>query len=149
MLIEGKAMLVTRALGIVVLGLMVCVHASAQERKAYKHVDEKGNVTYSQTPPTQSKEVKKVDISPAHSGRGGYAGGSNEYRHQQSSSYSDQRSRAAQDQQKRREEAAQKRLGDLQAECNRNRGTDCNNPETLRLMEAQKIPGGRSYPPRY
>lgn len=144
MLIE-RPMSLIRALGIAVLGLMVCMPAPAQERKAYKHVDDKGNVTYSQTPPEKAKEVKQVDIAPASAGRGGYTGANNDYRNQQSSSYRDQYNRAVQEQQKRREEAMQKRIGDLQAECNRNRGTDCNNPETLRLMEAQKIPGSRSY----
>jgi len=29
----------------------------------------------------------------------------------------------------------------LEAECNRNRGTDCGNPEVLRYIESTKIPG--------
>jgi hypothetical protein len=43
------------------------------------------------------------------------------------------------------EETKRKRLADLEAECNRNRGTDCKNPETLRLLNANRIPGGRRY----
>jgi hypothetical protein len=101
----------------------------------------------------QGKEAKKVDISPANAGRGGYAGSPHEYQYRyqspQSQYYSDQRSQAAQNYQKQREEAEQKRREQLRAECARNRGTDCDNPQTLRNMEAQNIPGGRSYPPRY
>jgi len=128
-------------------GFAVCASAGATEQKAYKIVDEKGNVTYSQTPPAQAKEVKKVDITPASSGRGGYSGGGDVNRNQPYYNYSDQRNQAAQNYQKQREEAEQKRLASLKAECDRNRGADCNNPETLRLMESQKIPGGRSYLP--
>jgi hypothetical protein len=40
----------------------------------------------------------------------------------------------------RREEARQQKLAALERECNRSRGTDCKNPETLRYMDAQKIP---------
>lgn len=123
--------------------------ASAVERQAYKYVDEKGNVVYSQTPPVQGKDAKKVDISPASSGRSSYSGGSYEYRqpgrYYPGQSYEDARSRAMQEQQKRREEAEKKRLADLQAECNRNRGADCSNPEVLRQLDAQRIPGGRGY----
>jgi uncharacterized protein DUF4124 len=117
----------------------------AVAQKAYKQVDEKGNVTYSQTPPVQGKEAKKVDISPAQAGRGGPAGSTDTYRIQRTYTYEQPNQQAYQ---KQREEAEQKRIADLKAECNRNRGADCNNPETLRLMEAQKIPGGRYYPPR-
>jgi hypothetical protein len=85
-----------------------------------------------------------MDISPASSGRGGYTGGgvggTNPYYQQP---YSNQQyQRALQEQQKKREEAEQKRLAELKAECARNRGTDCNDPEALRRMEAQTIPGG-------
>ena len=124
----------------------------AQAQQAYKQVDEKGNVTYSQTPPVQGKEAKKVDIAPAQAGRAPGGTGSDIYRTQQPYSYyppSQQQSQQYQQYQKAREEAEKKRQADLAAECNRNRGADCNNPETLRLMEAQKIPGGRAlYPTR-
>ncbi len=123
----------------------VCFDAGASERKAYKIVDEKGNVTYSQTPPTQAKEVKKVDISPANSSRGGHTGGGDTIRYPASNSYTDQRNQSVQSSQKRREEAEQQRQANLRAECQRNRGADCDNPEALRLIEAQKIPGGRRY----
>jgi hypothetical protein len=44
------------------------------------------------------------------------------------------------DEQRRREEAHRQRLAQLEAECNRSRGTDCKNKETLRYMDAQRIP---------
>ena len=122
----------------------------AHAQQAYKQVDEKGNVTYSQTPPVQGKEAKKVDIAPAQAGRAapGSVGG-DIYRFDQPSYRSPQQQQQYQQYQKAREEAEKKRQADLAAECTRNRGTDCNNPETLRLMEAQKIPGGRAlYPTR-
>ncbi|MCW5604054.1 MAG: DUF4124 domain-containing protein [Burkholderiales bacterium] len=119
--------------------------AGASERKAYKIIDEKGNVTYSQTPPTQAKSVQKVDISPANSGRGGNIENRDLLRQQQSSNHADQRNRTIYSQQRKREEAEQQRITNLKAECNRNRGADCENPETLRLIEAQKIPGGRNF----
>ncbi len=129
---------------LVAAAVAVCtVPAAAQ--KAYKQVDEKGNVTYSQTPPVQGKEAKKVDISPAQAGRGGPAGSTDTYRIQRTYSYDQSNQQAYQ---KQREEAEQKRMAELKAECNRDRGTNCNDPEALRLMEAQRIPGGRYYPPR-
>lgn len=121
---------------------LVCFDgASAAERKAYKYVDEKGNVTYSQTPPAD-KDAKTVDVSPAHQGRGGYSPGRPSY--PQGSNYADQRQAAQREQERQREQAKQKRIAELEAQCTRNRGTDCKNPETLRYMEAQNIPGGRN-----
>ena len=142
----------SRSLIALLVGLSVAFGASGQERKAYKYVDEKGSVVYSQTPPTTAKEVKKVDIAPAHRGavttnepNNSYG---NRYGNQGSYTYTPPDSRAAQEYQRRREEAQKKRVDDLKAECNRNRGTDCNNPETLRQMESQRIPGGRYYAPQ-
>jgi hypothetical protein len=117
--------------------------AEAAERKAYKHVDEKGNITYSQTPPVTGKEAKKIDISPAHRGTGGYSGRAGDRPYHPS--YADQRNQSSYDYRKKQEEAQQKRDAELRAECARNRGTDCNNPQTLRDMEAQRIPGGKNY----
>jgi uncharacterized protein DUF4124 len=117
----------------------------ALAQKAYKQVDEKGNVTYSQTPPVQGKEAKKVDIAPAHAGRGASAGGGSDSYRVETYTY---QSPQQQQYQRAREEAEKKRMAELAAECSRNRGTDCNNPEALRLMEAQKMPGGRGYPQR-
>jgi hypothetical protein len=122
--------------------------AAASERKAYKIVDEKGNVTYSQTPPPQAKKVDKIDISPANSGRGGNTV-SNDLRQRNSgqsqSEYIEQRNEAMQLAQKRRQDAERQRVDSLKAECMKNRGSDCDNPETLRLIEAQRIPGGRAF----
>jgi hypothetical protein len=142
-------MLVLRFL-VVTSSLMLCANAFATERKAYKIVDEKGNVTYSQTPPTEAKDVKKIDITPAQSGRGGNpVGGSRDLQNQRYRSYQDEHNKSVQAYQRQREEAAQKRKDTLQAECTRNRGTDCSNPETLRDMEAQRIPGGARINPAY
>lgn len=129
------------------LGLLLAVNATAAERKAYKIVDEKGNVTYSQTPPPEAaKSVQKVDISPASAGRGGNTT-SPDLRQNQSTraDYMQQRNEAMQIEQQRRQAAEKQRVENLKAECNRNRGADCDNPEALRLIEAQKIPGGKNY----
>lgn len=133
------------------IGIAVSCSVAASERKAYKIVDEKGNVTYSQTPPSQAKSVQKVDISPASSGRGSNLENrdlrqqNRDLRQQQQNSYTEQRNQAMSIQKKRQEEAEQQRIAGLKAECNQNRGSDCENPETLRLIEAQKIPGGRNF----
>jgi hypothetical protein len=44
------------------------------------------------------------------------------------------------EQQEMAEQARKNRLDELRTECNRNRGTDCNNPETLKRMEAERGP---------
>jgi hypothetical protein len=128
------------------LALIASTPVFAAERQAYKIVDEKGNVTYSQTPPTLPKKVEKVDISPANSGGGGNTV-SNDLRQRQynQSEYLDQRNQMMQSEQNRRQDAERQRIESLKNECNRNRGSDCDNPETLRLIEAQRIPGGRAY----
>ena len=56
----------------IALGLVLTANVGAAERTAYKHVDEKGNVTYSQTPPADGREARRIDVSPANAGRGGY-----------------------------------------------------------------------------
>lgn len=131
---------------LIVIGLCLSVTAGASERKAYKIVDEKGNVTYSQTPPPQTKKVEKIDISPANSGRGGNTV-SNDLRQRNAgqSEYIEQRNEAMQLEQKRRQDAERQRIDSLRSECVKNRGSDCDNPETLRLIEAQRIPGGRAF----
>jgi hypothetical protein len=131
------------ALTLILLGLSICTAAVAAERKAYKYVDEKGNVIYSQTPPADGREAKKVDVSPAQGGRGGYSTGTRYDDPRRYSSGDDRREEMSAEQQRKREEAEQKRLAELEAECVRNRGTDCKNPETLRLIESQRIPRGR------
>ena len=124
---------------IAVLVCLTCAAgAGATERKAYKYVDEKGNVTYSQTPPA-NKDAKAVDISPAHQGRGGYTGRdwSTPYGSDYNPGHRQDRGRAAQ---RRREEARKQRLARLEAECHQSRGTDCKNPDTLRYIDSQRIP---------
>lgn len=132
-------------LGLVLIGFIICTAVIAAERKAYKYVDEKGNVVYSQTPPTEGKEVQKVDISPAQSGRGGYTPPASQYDNPRTYSNESQRQQyndALRQRQKQREEAQKKRLAELEADCNRNRGTDCKNPQALRYQESTQVPGG-------
>jgi hypothetical protein len=116
---------------------------AAAAQKAYKCVDEKGSTVYSQTPCVTGSEAQ-VDISPAHKSRGGYTGRSpyDDPRTVSRESAQQQYKDEAYRRQKAQEEARQKRLAELQAECNRNRGTDCNNPQALRYQESQNIPGG-------
>jgi hypothetical protein len=115
--------------------------ASAQERKAYRIVDANGKVTYSQTPPVDGKDAKKVDISPAQRGRGGYVGGpAAGYWH-----YEDPRYYAGQQSYDRyatpgRPSARDQRLAAVKAECERQRGTDCNNPAAIQYLDSTSIP---------
>lgn len=126
---------------------MLCVAfgAGAQERKAYRQVDSAGNVTYSQTPPVDGKAAKKVetvDIAPAQQGRGGSSGGysSQEYR-QYSGAHSPDRATVMSVQ--KIPSAQEQKQATLKADCERNRGTDCDNPATLRYLDSTSIPGGR------
>ena len=129
-----------------ILGLAVCAAALAQERKVYKYVDEKGNVVYSQIPPLDASKARKIDATPANSGRGvnkssaSPYGSPRVYRGTGQQSYGDP-ARELQQQ----EEARKNRLAELEAQCNRNRGTDCKSPETLRYLESTQIP--RESPP--
>lgn len=126
------------------VGLLQCGAAMAEERKIYKHVDEKGNVVYSQVPPTTGANVKKLDTQPAYRGRGGNVmSGSphNDPRVTSQDYRQDQYNQALQQRQKQTEEQRNKRLAELEAECHRDRGTDCSNPEVLRYNESTKIPG--------
>jgi Domain of unknown function (DUF4124) len=123
------------------IALLAGAHAHAQERKAYKVVDANGNVTYSQTPPAAAgdgkkvQKVEKVDIAPAQRGRGGYSGGQASYtetRYHSGHSSHDRYATAAQ--------SREQRLADLKAECERQRGTDCNNPRALQYLDSTSIP---------
>jgi hypothetical protein len=134
------------ALAVAVLSALLCANADAQSSKLYKYVDEKGNVVYSQTPPMSGAKAEKLDSRPAYSGRGGNGPSYSPYDNPGVYSNDDARWRredAARQRQEQQEQARQKRLADLEARCNRNRGTDCNDPETLRYLESTKIPGGR------
>jgi hypothetical protein len=129
-------------LGFLLISLALAGSATAAERQAYKHVDENGNVTYSQIPPTGAKDPKKVDISPANQGRGGgYVQGRSaasyyEELHRPSRSYS------SRDQVSTLGSSQSPRDAQLQAECERNRGADCKNADALRQLEYQNIPRG-------
>lgn len=127
----------------VLAGLLHCGAAMAEERKIYKHVDEKGNVVYSQVPPSTGANVKRLDTQPAYRGQGGNVGSGSPYNNPRISSQEfgqDQYNRALQQHQQQMEEAKSKRLAELEAECLRNRGTDCSNPDSLRYIESTKIP---------
>lgn len=125
---------------LLLLAMLANVPSLAQERKAYKVVDKDGNVTYSQTPPVNGQEAQKLSTKPAMAGRGGYVGGSNgnyspydnprQYSGQPNYNATGQRQPSAQEQ----------RLAVLKAECERQRGTDCNNPATLQYMDSTSIP---------
>jgi len=124
-------------------GLLLCGATAAQERKIYKHFDAKGNVVYSEVPPTGGANVKKLDTQPAYRGQGGNIGSGSPYGDPRMSSrdYSQEQYRnAMQQRQQQTDDAKNKRLAELEAECVGNRGTDCSNPEVLRQIESTKIP---------
>lgn len=131
--------------GVVFLGLLLHGAAVAEDPKIYKHVDETGKVTYSQTPPATGASVKKLNLQPAYRGQGGYSSSVSPYDDPgiYSQNYrQDQYKKAMAQRQEQMESARKKRLAELEAECNRNRGVDCSNPETLRYNESTKIPRG-------
>jgi len=114
----------------------------AQERKAYKVVDKDGNVTYSQTPPVDGKDAKKVNIAPAQQGRGGYTGG---YSPRENYRYSERHSlppppAASVIPLQAPQSPQEQRMAAVKAECERNRGADCNNPSTLQYLDSTSIP---------
>ncbi len=127
--------------GIATLAFLLATTAGAlaQERKAYRHVDAAGVVTYSQTPPVDGKAAKEVDIAPAQQGRGGYSGGysvhDNPHYYSDRSSY-DRYQNAMQ----ARQSAQERRLASVKAECERQRGADCSNPATLQYLDSTSIP---------
>lgn len=130
-------------ISVVLLGLLLCGAVTAEERKIYKYVDEKGNVVYSQVPPMNGASVKKLDTQPAYSGKGGYSMSVSPYDDPRAYSQDhslDQQQKALEQRQRQMEGVRNKQLAELEAECNRNRGTDCNNPEVLRYIESTKIP---------
>jgi hypothetical protein len=132
--------------GAVLLGLLHCGAAMAEERKIYKHVDEKGNIVYSQLPPMNGASAEKLKTQPAYVGKGDNSVPFSRYDDPRSYSQDyrqDQIKKTLQQRQQQTEDARSKRLAELEAECNRNRGTDCNNPEVLRYIDSTKIP--RSY----
>ena len=135
------------AWGCLVAGIVAASTADAQEQKAYKYLDEKGNVIYSQKPPP-GKNAREISIAPAYEGSGaGTPRGPRDDPNRYSADRQEQQQNALREKQRVAEEARKKRLADLEAECNRNRGIDCRNPETLRLMESNQVPGGRRVAP--
>ena len=130
-------------LGVLVLGALLCGAATAEDRKIYKYIDEKGNVVYSQSPPVSGAKAQTLDAAPAYSGRGGNDRSASPYdnpRVYSQDNLQEQRREAAEQRRQQMEDARKKRLAELEAECNRNRGTDCSNPETLRYIESTRIP---------
>jgi Domain of unknown function (DUF4124) len=133
--------------GVAVMALLLALAtgASAQERKAYRHVDAAGNVTYSQTPPVDGKDAKQIDVTPAQRGRGGHVGGYSAYdnpRYYAGQPSYDRYAPARQPAQTTRDQ----RLAGVKAECERQRGVDCNNPATLQYLDSTSIPRrGRYY----
>ncbi len=129
----------------VLLLLLAGSQAGAQERNAYRHVDAAGKVTYSQTPPVDGKAATKVDIAPAHRGRGGYVNSNSPYddpRYYAGQSGYDRYAMATQS----RSTARDQRSATLKTECERQRGTDCNNPAALQYQDSTSIPRrGRYY----
>ncbi len=124
------------------MALMAGGHAFAQERKAYKHVDANGKITYSQTPPADGKDAKKVDISPAQRGRGGDAGRYSSY--DDPRYYANRQSHSTYGSAMQSAQAArEQRLAAVQAECVRQRGVDCNNPAVVQYLDSTSIPRRR------
>ena len=140
-----------KLIALAVLWTAFCAGAAAQGNKLYKYTDEKGNVVYSQTPPMNGAKAQKLESQPAYSGRGGATPSYSPYDNPGVYSNDDVRWRyeeAARRRQEQQEQARQKRLADLEAQCSRNRGTDCNDPETLWYLDSTRTPGGRYRPPQ-
>lgn len=117
-------------------------------RQAYKHVDEQGNVTYSQTPP--AKDAQAIRLPPpqpavphaSHEELRQMRRQARQDEHLQRQDYE----RHARERQAALEEARKKRYESLRAECVRNRGTDCDDPATIARMQAERGPS--QYRPR-
>ena len=138
-----RALIAARTLAAAVLfGLLQCGNTMGAGPVIYKHVDEKGNVVYSEVPPTGGKDVKKLDARPAYEGRGanidagnmhrGYRRSPEDYRRQYKNAYERHRQQV--------EAMRKKSIETIEDECNRNHGTDCSNPDTLRYIESTKVP---------
>lgn len=121
---------------------------SAFAQKVYKHVDEKGNVTYSQTPP--AKDATTVNVPPPRRAQPSSSYERNEEMRAQRQAEQERRrleyERRQAEEREARQEAEKKRMDALRSECLRNRGTDCNDPAALARMEAER--GPNQYRPR-
>jgi len=126
----------------IVLFLISSINATtaSADPQVYKHVDANGNVTYSGVPPSDKGETKQIDVSPSYSSSGGYPVFEPIIIPHYSSN--ERNLEAFEERQRLQDEARQKRLDELKAECNRNNGTNCNDPEALRYLESTKIPRG-------
>lgn len=131
-------MYVTRWIGLICLVVVASVQANG-DGKVYKHVDKSGKVTYSQTPPADGKPAEKMDVKPAARGHAGSYDAQHQFYERGNYGYqepyrppviSTQRPLTVQEQ----------RQAALQAECERNRGTDCSNPATLQYLDSTSIP---------
>lgn len=134
---------------LLVVGLVCLVisnTANSAEKKAYKYTDEKGNVVYSQTPPPDGKQAKKLDISPAHSGPGAYKGREPYVSPARYSTYDrrqeilDEQNRIREEEARRREELRRRQMAQAEEECVRHRGTDCKNPNVVEHQESRRVP---------
>jgi len=87
-------------------------------------------------------EGEKIDATPAYTGRGGNSSSVSPYGSPACTTEAAVNSRTGRGAERQQQEEARKnRLAELEAQCNRNRGTDCNSPETLRYLESTQIRG--------
>jgi len=94
-------------------------------------------------PPVSGTVVKKLDPQPAYRGRGDNVAPCSpclDPRYSSQDYRQDQYNKARQQQQQQMEDARKRRMAELEAECDRNRGTDCSNPEVLRYIESTSMP---------
>ena len=127
---------------------LCAVSHQAIAQKTYKWVDEKGVVNYGPVPPSPDKAAK-INTAPALTLRDNCTG-RNCYDQEadRRASYQDRAQRNQDEQRARQEqiaEAQEQRRKQLTAECERNRGTDCKNPATLRDMENMNKPYTRRW----
>lgn len=126
---------------------LALIPLAAQAQKVYKHVDEKGNVTYSQTAP--AGDAKAISVPPPRKVPPPSRYRGDEVHAERQAERERLRLEHERRQEERREamqEAQRKEQDALRAECARNRGTDCNDPATLARMKAERGPS--QYRPR-
>lgn len=132
-------MLTARRIAAALLAALCAVPPAAAQR-IYKSVDEKGNVVYSQTPPA-GKDAQKVDVPTTMRSTGTNVGPDHDAQVRRRAAAEERRTehqRRMEEQRAQVEEQRKARLAQLEAECVRNRGTDCRDPETLRRMEHER-----------
>lgn len=117
----------------------------AQSRQAYKFNDDRGQVVYSQAPPSDARPAKRIDLAPAYAGSAGWvpplpAGAPRAY---SAADFAQPTSRSAGQRARTGPETSQ-RFAELEAECNRQRGVDCGDPRHLEYLDTTRIP--RSVP---